>query len=278
MARYAARPRAPSPPLLGHSEDEDDSSDSGASSSSGSSSETGGVSYTLDSSDNNTYSVVQDSVMVIPPPPPPKTKLFGDSVNPSPAESTMSSSSSSSGGRGGAAAAASLASLYQAKRGVGGGMATAAAAAGSGKYDAITVEEIKAQFQKQIETMIQSQERNTVKSAAPVVVNTNNLTTTAPATTSSSSPVRKSHIPSSSERELNGIRDLNRGKSFLEARTAVQKQIERMFHESTNASAQPKEIKHTMHGVSHAIPGQDDENIQPPPPIHYGGQSGTQGR
>jgi hypothetical protein len=41
--------------------------------------------------------------------------------------------------------------------------------------------------------------------------------------------VEKSYIPSRNEREVNEFRKLNREKSFDEARTAVQSQIERMF-------------------------------------------------
>lgn len=141
--------------------------------------------------------------------------------------------------------------------------------------------------------MLQSQERNNN--------NNNNLNK------SGQSPVKNGHIPSAAERELNGIRDLQRGKSFVEARTAVQKQIERMFssatatstgigsekssnhHEISNAGGgqNPKDrdvlaplmtngskfragrIQHTMHGVSHALPG-DELDIEPPPPVHYG--------
>lgn len=90
----------------------------------------------------------------------------------------------------------------------------------------------------------------------------------------------------------------------MEARTAVQKQIERIFTDASNVGCgntaggggesgrgsgvggahQPhlgskvnlanvmlkKEIKHTMHGVSHALPGADDDDIPPPPPVHIG--------
>ena len=232
------RPRAPSPP---RSEDEDDSDEILS---------------------DNTYSIVQDSVIgKRRPPPPPKatskttsttsrlasihkasagsSRRFGDSVNPSPAESVVSSSSASSSNSGG------------------GGKKS------SNKYDAATVEEIKAQFQKQIETMLMSQERNNNSSGGGNVSN----------------KVTAGHIMSASEKELDGIRDLQRGKSFLEARSAVQRQIERMFSDANNAnsgadnktksSSDLSMIKHTMHGVSHALPGEDDE-IKPPPPVHYG--------
>lgn len=100
--------------------------------------------------------------------------------------------------------------------------------------------------------------------------------------------IKNGHIPSAAERELNGIKDIQRGKSFLEARTAVQKHIEKMLHNSnqsqclqTASTASPipgtpnvqhqklDVVKHSMHGVSHAIPGELDD-IEKPPPVHYG--------
>ena len=254
------RPRAPSPPRS-LDEDEDDLSTY----------EDDEYGYS-----DNTYSVVQDQLEAPPPPPKKKTaatagakagaasagrmyvknnsaigrqqqqRLFGDSVNPSPAESVLSSGSS--GG---------IASLYHARN------------TGPRKmYDAATVEEIKAQFQQQIESMLQSQERNKEKSKPPMPP------PPPPQQQQQQSLIKTGgHIPSSADRELSGIRGLERGKSFDEARTAVQKQIERMFSDATSTGQPPhvlkKDIKHTMHGVSHAIPGDDDE-IQPPPPVHYG--------
>ena len=98
-------------------------------------------------------------------------------------------------------------------------------------------------------------------------------------------PIKNGHIPSAAERELNGIKDIQRGKTFLEARSAVQKHIEKMLTNnnqpttsnstngmtSTNQNLEPRkiEVKHTMHGVSHAIPGEMD-GIEKPLPIHYG--------
>ena len=96
------------------------------------------------------------------------------------------------------------------------------------KYDAETVEEIKAQFQRQIETMLQSQERNSRNSTMAVA------TPKSPAARLSTS-----HLQSEREKELDDIRDLQRGKSFLEARTAVQKQIERMFSEAAVGGGVP---------------------------------------
>ena len=278
----ASRPRAPSPPVrdngkYGSSEDDSESLDS-----------------------DNTYSVVQDSMLggsassSRPPPMPPKTKImnsgknksgnnnrmFGDSVNPSPASSVTGSSASSSGG-----SSPTTTGLYQ-KRAQTQRRATAAGAMGGkggagsmSKYDAETVEEIKAQFQRQIETMLQSQERNS----------RNNTLAAAPASVAAPrlpAGVRTSHLQSEREKELDDIRDLQRGKSFLEARTAVQKQIERMFSEAAVGGGVPptggapvggnpgsKEtlgIKHTMHGVSHQLLEDGSSDIKPPPPVHYG--------
>ena len=275
----ASRPRAPSPPVrdngkYGSSEDDSESLDS-----------------------DNTYSVVQDSMIggptassssSRPPPMPPKTKImmnsiknksssnsnnrmFGDSVNPSPASSVTGSSASSSGG-----SSPTTTGLYQ-KRAQTQRRATAASGGSMSKYDAETVEEIKSQFQRQIETMLQSQERNS---------RNNTLATAAPAVTPKSPAARlsTSHLLSEREKELN---DISRGKSFLEARTAVQKQIERMFSEAAVGGGAPptggapvgghpgsKEtlqgIKHTMHGVSHQLLEDGSSDIKPPPPVHYG--------
>ena len=130
-------------------------------------------------------------------------------------------------------------------------------------------------------------------------------------------------MQSTSEKELNIIKDIQRGKSFDEARNAVQKQIERIFSNNhlnggpvgsatnsnglssnnplvggpnkdrlngndlsnlqhghmllhnpvTGAKLNPNGngmmVKHGMHGVSHALPGELDDDIRPPP-IHYG--------
>ena len=73
----------------------------------------------------------------------------------------------------------------------------------------------------------------------------------------------------------------------MEARSAVQKHIEKMLTNNnqpastasanglttTNQnfleSSRKIEVKHTMHGVSHSIPGEMDE-IEKPLPVHYG--------
>ena len=46
--------------------------------------------------------------------------------------------------------------------------------------------------------------------------------------------VEKSYIPSRNEREVNEFKKLNREKSFDEARTAVQSQIEKIFQKVRN--------------------------------------------
>ena len=66
--------------------------------------------------------------------------------------------------------------------------------------------------------------------------------------------------------------NIERGKSFQEARSAVQKQIEKMFVDSKDkdeGESRNQGIKHVSHGVSHVTP--DEEDIyNPPPPMHYG--------
>jgi hypothetical protein len=209
------------------------------------------------------------------------------------------SSNSVAGRRGG-----SLANIYQARK-------------NSVSYDATTVNQIKAQFQAQIESMMQSQERNT--STSNPLQSSSNLNSSKPAFRTS-----VGHMQSNSEKELNIIKDIQRGKSFDEARNAVQKQIERIFSNNhlndspieqnsngnshsnnnglvgnssrerlnrnelsstiqhghmllhnpvTGAKLNPNGsgmmVKHGMHGVSHALPGELDDDIRPPP-IHYG--------
>ena len=51
-------------------------------------------------------------------------------------------------------------------------------------------------------------------------------------------PIKNGHIPSAAERELSGIKDIQRGKSFLEARTAVQKHIEKMLNHNNGSDSQ----------------------------------------
>ena len=270
---------------------------------------------------DNTYSVVQDDqtiefraatktpISATPKTPNLPTKLgrmFGDSEAENDDKralgrrlngSLSSNASSSSSLRGG-----SLSSLYQARKN------------GMANYDSATVEQIKAQFQAQIESMLQSQERN---SRMGNNSSSSNLVNSTKQNGVNIGPLKNGHIPSAAERELNVIRELQRGKSFVEARTAVQKQIERMFstaqsganavsdkstkdfevkntedktdspfrrfaatasasssslltnpHNGSKVMASGR-IQHTMHGVSHALPG-EELDIEPPPPVHYG--------
>jgi hypothetical protein len=70
------------------------------------------------------------------------------------------------------------------------------------------------------------QERNSKNVTGPTTTTT--ARTAASATTASTTAaghLKIGHIPSTSERVLEGIRDLERGKSFAEARTAVQGSI-----------------------------------------------------
>ena len=122
------------------------------------------------------------------------------------------------------------------------------------------------------------QERNSGK---PTATNKLNI---------SSGPIKNGHIPSAAERELSGIKDIQRGKTFLEARSAVEKHIEKMLTNNNQPNTSPttnglipsstpsshtpdsrkiEAIKHSMHGVSHAIPGEMD-GIEKPLPVHYG--------
>ena len=223
--------------------------------------------------------------------------MFGDSVDPSPTGSVLSASPSSSSSVASNNAAEELASLYHATRN-GGRLPPKTGGGGGGpnkKYDSVTVEQIKAQFQKQIEAMLQSQERHetTPASAAlnkrpppppSALLDTNRVKLQVPSPPrphpknhqqqQQHPGLRSSHLPGPAERELTGIRDLQRGKSFAEARTAVQKHIEKMFNGADGAAGETnlhgRPIKHTMHGVSHRRPGEDEEDIEPPPPTHYG--------
>ena len=191
-----------------------------------------------------------------------ETRMFGDSVQSSPVNTL---------GRSGGG---SLASLYQARK----------------ANDSATVEQIKQQFQKQIEQMMQASQRH--ESLA-----TRNLQIAPPPQfrptaqdprPSGSQPAKMRQKPPepppSAARVSVGSSSLatslalgpketniERGKSFLEARSAVQKQIEKMFvdsKEETPAKTGPG-IKHTSHGVSHVTPEEED-TYNPPPPTHYG--------
>ena len=212
---------------------------------------------------------------------------------------SAASSNSLAGRRGG-----SLANIYQARK-------------NSVSYDATTVNHIKAQFQAQIESMMQSQQRNNTP-GTNALNSSSNMNSGKPSFRAS-----VGHLQSTSEKELNIMKDLQRGKSFDEARNAVQKQFERILSDNNingnptiqnvddsrisnndslsgnlrdrlnttndfsniqhghmllhnpvtgaklNSNGSGMMVKHGMHGVSHAIPGELDDDIRPPP-IHYG--------
>ena len=71
---------------------------------------------------------------------------------------------------------------------------------------------------------------------------------------------------------------MDREKSFDEARTAVQSQIEKIFQKAnnkrTNAASNdnhpPLARRYKMHGISHIAPGDDSDSGRNPPPTHLG--------
>ena len=69
-------------------------------------------------------------------------------------------------------------------------------------------------------------------------------------------PIKNGHIPSAAERELNGIKDIQRGKTFLEARSAVQKHIENMLTNNNNNN-QPASSTSTS---ANRLPGSNSAN------------------
>lgn len=140
---------------------------------------------------------------------------------------------------------ASLASIYQAKK--------------SGDS---TVNVLKQQFQTQIE-----RKKQTVPNKATPTPNPK------PSVVTSITPMAGAVL---TERE--GVRKLTREKSFDEARTAVQSQIEKMFqtvvakkegqntpHHGVVPPVGP-ERRYTMHGVSHLAP--DEVPVMSHLPIH----------
>ena len=166
-SRYTGRPRAPSPPggNLKSPRVNPGNSNFGLRLSNGHNTEDD----MFDS--DNTYSLVQDSVTRRPQPSGPTYKtridrMFGDSeadkrpnmgrTSGNKFGSVSSNSTTSSSIRGG-----SLASLYQARKAgaIGNGALVNGTPKGgrNGTYDAATVEQIKAQFQAQIEAMMISQ-------------------------------------------------------------------------------------------------------------------------
>jgi hypothetical protein len=200
-------------------------------------------------------------------------RMFGDSVQSSPINSLRRSG----GG--------SLSSLYQARK----------------ANDSATVEQIKQHFQKQIEAMLQSSQRHEVGRTSAGIEPPPQFRPLAGQRHDSpdmfkpgqhGSPDRFKHKISVPEPPppSRGTRPLPsrpivgfsatepnfskqpQGKSFLEARSVVQRQIEKMF---VNANDEPHSkqsgqgVKHSMHGVSHVTP-QEEELYNPPPPVHYG--------
>ena len=196
-------------------------------------------------------------------PSPTKTKIdrmFGDSVQSSPI-STM-----------GRSAGGSLASLYQARK----------------ANDSATVEQIKQHFQKQIEAMLQSSQRHEGGSGtasspsiqpppqfriSPDMSGNDDKFRHKISVPEPPPPTRGSRpLPSRPTMPQNTDGKVQ-NKSFQEARTVVQKQIEKMFvgagDEGVQQQGAGRVIKHSMHGVSHVTP-QEEEQYNPPPPVHYG--------
>jgi hypothetical protein len=199
--------------------------------------------------------------------------------------------------------------------------------------DSATVEQIKQHFQRQIQEMLQSQQRHerqqggqlrldpppefaanrpphpwsapisgpaklaaAAATAAPnkmamssppppppssgVLLKTNTPTTPALSIVSSS-------MQQQQQTDIVNFSNMQRGKSFLEARSAVQRQIEKMFIEANEDGASSGNgggklspggiIKHTMHGVSHIAP-EDEDKYCTPPPVHYGVQEALRSR
>ena len=171
--RYTGRPRAPSPPGT-NLKSPNARTVNGGSNFGLSRFSNGHHRVTPEEDDmfdsDNTYSLVQDSVTRRPQQPtnggpPYKTRIdrmFGDSeddkrpnMSRNPGNkfgSVSSNSTTSSSVRGG-----SLASLYQARKAGATNGAAGANGGRNGTYDAATVEQIKQQFQAQIEAMMLSQ-------------------------------------------------------------------------------------------------------------------------
>jgi hypothetical protein len=80
--------------------------------------------------------------------------------------------------------------------------------------------------------------------------------------------VEKAYLPSRQEHEVEEFKKLHREKSFDEARTAVQSQIERMFQKAAaDEPAVPGMGRYKMHGISHLGP---EDVTAAPPPMHHG--------
>jgi hypothetical protein len=195
--------------------------------------------------------------------------------------------------------------------------------------DSATVEQIKQHFQRQIQEMLQSQQRHERqqmrldpppefaanrpplpwsaptgspdKAAAAATSAPNKMSMSSlPPPPPSSGALLKTNMPtkpalsivSSSmqqqQTDIVNFSNMQRGKSFLEARSAVQRQIEKMFIEANEDGASSASggggklspggiIKHTMHGVSHIAP-EDEDKYCTPPPVHYGVQEALRSR
>ena len=177
--------------------------------------------------------------------------MFGDSLQSSPV-STL-----------GRQSAGSLASLYQARK----------------ANDSATVEQIKQHFQKQIEQMLQSSQKHDASRQFPLAPPpqfNNNVLPSGPRVGRElrENPAVSRVSIGAQTRRPGGLTETNieRGKSFQEARSAVQKQIEKMFVDPQTretAGGGSQGIKHSSHGVSHVTP-EEQEQYQPPPPTHYG--------
>ena len=210
--------------------------------------------------------IVIDNKLLLETKGPPKRKseprMFGDSVQSSP----VNTLGRKSGG--------SLSSLYQARK----------------ANDSATVEQIKQQFQKQIEQMMQASQRHESvavsrnfqidpppqfrPSATDVSsnVSTNNLKQKTVPEAPLATRISVGRLGTAQAGGGGTETNIERGKSFQEARSAVQKQIEKMFVDSKEKDDFPKSsagIKHVSHGVSHVTPEEED-TYNPPPPIHYG--------
>lgn len=185
-------------------------------------------------------------------PAPAKTKIdrmFGDSVQSSP----LSSVGRNAGG--------SLSSLYQARK----------------ANDSATVEQIKQHFQKQIEAMLQSSQRHEVGRTSAGIEPPPQFSSETPedrfrhkiSVPEPPPPTRGSRPlparPNASAPSDARLQNIQRGKSFLEARS----KIEKMFVATTEEGNKTGQVKHSMHGVSHITP-QEEEQYNPPPPVHHG--------
>ncbi len=195
------------------------------------------------------------------------------------------------------------------------------------------MEQIKQHFQRQIQEMLQSQQRHErqqlrldpppefaasprplpwsappsgpakAAAAAPATSATNKMSMSSPPPpppsagvllkTNATTTPALSIVSSSMQQQQTDIvnfSNMQRGKSFLEARSAVQRQIEKMFIEANEDGASSGIsgggggklspggiIKHTMHGVSHIAP-EDEDKYCTPPPVHYGVQEALRSR